>query len=239
MRVIILGAGGVGGYLGARLITGGADVTFLTRDARAATLAANGLVVKSPLGDFAAPVKVIPAGTVPPYTARCRDARVQGAGAGRGARGRDAVARAADAAAAAAQRRAPHRLAGGALPADASAGRHRSRRRRSPPRRRDRAPFIFHDRDYRSGGDGKRSRRGRDRRPHEGGRRRRLRHPRDPPGHVEQVRVPGSVRRHHLPDAGQHRHHPADGPRPRAHPASAGGNAGRRRRPKALRRPRP
>jgi 2-dehydropantoate 2-reductase len=62
MRVVILGAGGVGGYLGARLITGGADVTFLTRDARAAALAAHGLVVKSPLGDFSAPVKVIPAG---------------------------------------------------------------------------------------------------------------------------------------------------------------------------------
>ncbi len=64
MQVVVLGAGGVGGYLGARLITGGADVTFLTRDARAATLKAHGLVVKSPLGDFAAPVAVIPAGTV-------------------------------------------------------------------------------------------------------------------------------------------------------------------------------
>jgi 2-dehydropantoate 2-reductase len=64
MRVVILGAGGVGGYLGARLIAGGADVTFLTREARAASLAAHGLVVKSPLGDFAGPVKVIPAGTV-------------------------------------------------------------------------------------------------------------------------------------------------------------------------------
>ncbi len=63
MRVVILGAGGVGGYLGARLITGGADVTFLTRDARAAALKASGLVVKSPLGDFAAPVQVMPAGT--------------------------------------------------------------------------------------------------------------------------------------------------------------------------------
>jgi 2-dehydropantoate 2-reductase len=63
MRVVILGAGGVGGYVGARLITGGADVTFLTRDARAAALKAKGLVVKSPLGDFAAPVKVIAAGT--------------------------------------------------------------------------------------------------------------------------------------------------------------------------------
>jgi 2-dehydropantoate 2-reductase len=63
MLVVVLGAGGVGGYLGARLITGGADVKFLTRDARAATLKAHGLVVKSPLGDFAAPVDVIPAGT--------------------------------------------------------------------------------------------------------------------------------------------------------------------------------
>ncbi len=64
MQVVVLGAGGVGGYLGARLITGGADVKFLTRDARAATLKAHGLVVKSPLGDFAGPVDVIPAGTV-------------------------------------------------------------------------------------------------------------------------------------------------------------------------------
>ena len=64
MQVVVLGAGGVGGYLGARLITGGADVKFLTRDARAATLKAHGLVVKSPLEDFAAPVDVIPAGTV-------------------------------------------------------------------------------------------------------------------------------------------------------------------------------
>ena len=64
MQVVVLGAGGVGGYLGARLITGGADVKFLTRDARAATLKAHGLVVKSPLGDFAAPVDVIPAGAV-------------------------------------------------------------------------------------------------------------------------------------------------------------------------------
>jgi 2-dehydropantoate 2-reductase len=65
MRVVILGAGGVGGYLGARLITGGADVAFLTRGARAAELSARGLVVKSPLGDFAAPVKVMVTGTAP------------------------------------------------------------------------------------------------------------------------------------------------------------------------------
>ncbi len=59
MRVVILGAGGVGGYVGARLIEAGTDVTFLVREGRARQLAAQGLVLKSPLGDFSAPVKVI------------------------------------------------------------------------------------------------------------------------------------------------------------------------------------
>jgi 2-dehydropantoate 2-reductase len=63
MQVVVLGAGGVGGYLGARLITGGADVTFLVRPGRAAELTSRGLILKSPLGDFAAPVKVMLAGT--------------------------------------------------------------------------------------------------------------------------------------------------------------------------------
>lgn len=65
MRAVILGAGGVGGYLGARLITGGADVSFLVREARAAQLTSRGLVVTSPLGDFASPVKAIVTGTTP------------------------------------------------------------------------------------------------------------------------------------------------------------------------------
>ena len=65
MQVVVLGAGGVGGYLGARLITGGADVTFLVRGGRAAELTSSGLVLRSPLGDFAAPVKVMLAGTTP------------------------------------------------------------------------------------------------------------------------------------------------------------------------------
>lgn len=65
MQVVVLGAGGVGGYLGARLITGGADVVFLARESRAAELSARGLIVKSPLGDFAAPVRVMVAGTAP------------------------------------------------------------------------------------------------------------------------------------------------------------------------------
>ncbi|MFX9885252.1 2-dehydropantoate 2-reductase N-terminal domain-containing protein, partial [Acinetobacter baumannii] len=35
MRIVILGAGGIGGYFGGRLIAGGADVTFLVRSGRA------------------------------------------------------------------------------------------------------------------------------------------------------------------------------------------------------------
>ncbi len=61
MRIVILGAGGVGGYLGARLVAVDADVTFLVRAKRAAQLGAAGIAVKSPLGDFAAPVKAMTA----------------------------------------------------------------------------------------------------------------------------------------------------------------------------------
>ena len=52
MRMLILGAGAVGGYFGARLAAASVDVTFLVRPARAAVLARDGLVVHSPLGDL-------------------------------------------------------------------------------------------------------------------------------------------------------------------------------------------
>ncbi|MCJ2126206.1 2-dehydropantoate 2-reductase [Methylobacterium sp. J-077] len=52
MRTLIVGAGATGGYYGARLAESGADVTFLVRAARAEKLAANGLVLHSPLGDL-------------------------------------------------------------------------------------------------------------------------------------------------------------------------------------------
>ena len=48
----MLGAGGVGGYFGARLVEAGVDVTFLVRPERAALLALHGLQVGSPHGDF-------------------------------------------------------------------------------------------------------------------------------------------------------------------------------------------
>ena len=47
MRILILGAGALGGYFGARLLAAGRDVTFLVRPARAAALAAKGLTVLS------------------------------------------------------------------------------------------------------------------------------------------------------------------------------------------------
>src|SRR6185437_8047965 len=61
MKILVLGAGAVGGYFGGRLAEAGADVTFLVRPARAARLAAHGLVVKSPFGDIAKPVKTVAA----------------------------------------------------------------------------------------------------------------------------------------------------------------------------------
>ena len=58
MRVMVLGAGAVGGYFGGRLTEAGRDVTFLVRGPRAAALAEHGLRVASPLGDFQVPVNV-------------------------------------------------------------------------------------------------------------------------------------------------------------------------------------
>ncbi len=55
----MLGAGGIGGYFGGRLAAAGVDVRFLVRPRRAAQLADTGLVVKSPLGDLAIPVKTV------------------------------------------------------------------------------------------------------------------------------------------------------------------------------------
>ena len=60
MKILILGAGAVGGYWGARLHQAGIDVTFLLREKRAETVRKNGLVVKSAKsGDAVLPVKVV------------------------------------------------------------------------------------------------------------------------------------------------------------------------------------
>src|SRR5258707_13177960 len=51
MRVLIGGAGAIGGYFGGRMLQAGRDITFLVRPRRASELAAAGLVIKSPNGD--------------------------------------------------------------------------------------------------------------------------------------------------------------------------------------------
>ena len=61
MRILVLGAGGTGGYFGGRLAQAGVDVTFLVRPARAAELATNGLRLRSPLGDASVPVRCLTA----------------------------------------------------------------------------------------------------------------------------------------------------------------------------------
>src|ERR1700753_4387370 len=51
MRVLVVGAGAIGGYCGGRLLRAGEDIPFLVRPRRAGERASAGLVIKSPLGD--------------------------------------------------------------------------------------------------------------------------------------------------------------------------------------------
>nr|WP_315594529.1 2-dehydropantoate 2-reductase [uncultured Cupriavidus sp.] len=62
MKILVLGAGAMGGYYGARLIEAGADVTFLVRHGRAQALKRSGLIVRSELGDFERQVSTVQAG---------------------------------------------------------------------------------------------------------------------------------------------------------------------------------
>ncbi len=68
MRVLILGAGAMGGYYGGRLIEAKAcaDVTFLVREGRKKVLAERGLVIESAsCGDLTVPVRAITAADLP------------------------------------------------------------------------------------------------------------------------------------------------------------------------------
>jgi 2-dehydropantoate 2-reductase len=55
LRILVVGAGAIGGYFGGRLLDAGRDVTFLVRPERAARLAETGLVIKSAFGDVNLP----------------------------------------------------------------------------------------------------------------------------------------------------------------------------------------
>lgn len=59
MRILFLGAGGVGGYFGGRLMEAGANVSFLVRPRRQAQLMENLLRVESPHGNIRLPAQTI------------------------------------------------------------------------------------------------------------------------------------------------------------------------------------
>jgi 2-dehydropantoate 2-reductase len=59
MRILVLGAGGVGGFFGGRLAEKGEDVTFLVRSKRKEQLEEKGLVIRSINGDFSFQPKLI------------------------------------------------------------------------------------------------------------------------------------------------------------------------------------
>src|SRR6266567_2636570 len=52
MRIVIMGAGGLGGYFGARLAAAGNDVAFVARGAHLAAIRRDGVRVTSARGDL-------------------------------------------------------------------------------------------------------------------------------------------------------------------------------------------
>lgn len=70
MKLLVVGAGSVGGYFGGRLVQAGRDVSFLVRPRRAAQLAERGLEIVSPHGDVTLRPTVLTADQVKaPYDA--------------------------------------------------------------------------------------------------------------------------------------------------------------------------
>ena len=57
MKILIFGAGAVGGYFGGKLFKSGSDVTFLVREPRKKQLFSTGLKIFSPHGDFSLDAK--------------------------------------------------------------------------------------------------------------------------------------------------------------------------------------
>lgn len=66
MRLLVLGAGGTGGYFGGRLAEGGADVTFLVRPKRREQLQRDGLRIQSQLGNLNLAVNTVLADALRP-----------------------------------------------------------------------------------------------------------------------------------------------------------------------------
>ena len=59
MKILVLGAGGIGGYFGGRLAQAGVDTTFLVRPRRREQIARDGLVIDSPNGNARIDAKTV------------------------------------------------------------------------------------------------------------------------------------------------------------------------------------
>lgn len=59
MKLLVLGAGGIGGYFGGRLAEAGVDTTFLVRPKRREQIAKDGLVIESPNGNARIAAKTV------------------------------------------------------------------------------------------------------------------------------------------------------------------------------------
>ena len=64
MKILVVGAGAVGGYFGGRLAEAGRDVTFLVRPRRAESIRKQGLQIVSPHGDAKVHPKLVLAGEI-------------------------------------------------------------------------------------------------------------------------------------------------------------------------------
>ena len=65
MRMLVLGAGALGGYIGGKLLKAGvAEVDFLVRPGRAEQLREHGLMIREPAGSFGLPVRPLSAGAL-------------------------------------------------------------------------------------------------------------------------------------------------------------------------------
>jgi 2-dehydropantoate 2-reductase len=79
MKILVLGAGAVGGYFGGRMAEAGVDVTFQVRPARAELLAKTGLRISSKFGDVSLEPKCVTESQVKPdydvilFTAKAYD----------------------------------------------------------------------------------------------------------------------------------------------------------------------
>ena len=66
MKILIIGAGGVGGYFGAALIQSGADVSFLLRGKRYDSIKENGLTIETAMESYTVFPKVVAAAELKP-----------------------------------------------------------------------------------------------------------------------------------------------------------------------------